>query len=115
MAEIFVIAEEEILIAFGMIGVKGKAVTNREDAIATFRNIVQNKTCTIENGTVDLADCKMLILSEDVSDMLGEELSEWQLSGAFPLIVEIPPLSGSSAQHTRLVDAVRQAIGIKIQ
>ncbi|MEN6296760.1 MAG: hypothetical protein ABFC92_02290 [Rectinema sp.] len=115
MAEIFALAEEEILIGFGMIGIKGKAVTGREDAIVTFRSIVQNKTCTIDGGTVELSDCKMLILSEDVSDMIGEELSEWQLSGAFPLVVEIPPLSGSSAQHTRIVDAVRQAIGIKIQ
>lgn len=115
MAEIFALAEEEILIAFGMIGIKGKAVTGREDAIATFRSIVQDRACTIEDRTVDLSDCKMLILSEDVSDMIGEELSEWQLSGAFPLVVEVPPLSGSSAQHTRLVDAVRQAIGIRIQ
>lgn len=115
MAEIFVLAEEEILIAFGMIGVKGKAVTSRDDAITTFRSIVQNKTCSLDWGPEDLSDCKMLILSEDVSDMIGDELSEWQLSGAFPLIVEIPPLSGSPAQHTRLVDAVRQAIGIKIK
>lgn len=115
MAEIFVLAEEEILIAFGMIGVKGRAVSSRDDAIATFRSIVQNKTCTTERGVVDLSDCKMLILSEDISDMIGKELADWQLSGKFPLIVEIPPLSGTSAQHTRLVDAVRQAIGIKIQ
>ncbi len=115
MAEIFVLAEEEILIAFGMIGIKGKSVVGRDDAIATFRGIVRDKACTLERGPVDLSDCKMLILSEDVSDMIGEELSEWQLSGAFPLIVEIPPLSGSPAQHTHLVDAVRKAIGIKIK
>lgn len=115
MAEIFVLAEEEILIAFGMIGIKGRAITSRDDAIATFRSIVQNKTCTLERGMVDLSDCKMLILSEDISDMIGKELADWQLSGEFPLIVEIPPLSGTSTQHTRLVDAVRQAIGIKIQ
>ena len=115
MAEIFVLAEEELLIAFGMIGIKGAVVSNSEDAAATFRSIVWDKRYSREGQTFDLSDCKMLILSEDVSDMIGEELFEWQLSGAFPLIVEIPPLAGSSAQHTRLVDAVRKAIGIKIQ
>ncbi|HQN03662.1 MAG TPA: V-type ATP synthase subunit F [Rectinema sp.] len=115
MAEIFVLAEEELLIAFGMIGIKGAAVSNSEDAAATFRSIVWDKRYSREGQTFDLSDCKMLILSEDVSDMIGEELFEWQLTGAFPLIVEIPPLAGSSAQHTRLVDAVRKAIGIKIQ
>jgi len=37
------------------------------------------------------------------------------LSGRYPLVVEIPPLSGSLPDHVQLVDAVRQAIGIKIQ
>lgn len=115
MAEIFVLAEEEILIAFGMIGVKGRAVIGRDDALAAFRSIVHDKTCTTERGVVDLSDCTLLILSEDVSDLIGSELAEWQLGGELPLIVEIPPLSGSSAKHARLVDAVRQAIGIKIQ
>ncbi len=115
MAEIFALAEEEILIGFGMIGVKGKAVTGREDAIATFRSIVRDKTCAVDGRSIDLSDCKMLILSEDVSDMIGDELAEWQLNGAFPLVVEVPPLSGASQQYTRLIDAVRQAIGIKIQ
>ena len=115
MAEVFVLAEEEILIGFAMIGIKGKAVADHDDALATFQGIVNDRRCVLEKETVDLSDCKMLILSEDVSDMIGEELLEWQLSGDFPLIVEIPPLAGSSAQHTRLVDAVRKAIGIKIE
>lgn len=115
MAEIFVIAEEEILIAFGMIGINGKSIAGRDDAISTFHSIVYDKSCVLDRGPIDLTDCKMLILSEDVSDMIGEELSEWQLNGEYPLIVEIPPLTGSSAQHAHLFDAVRQAIGIKIK
>ncbi|HNV36487.1 MAG TPA: V-type ATP synthase subunit F [Rectinema sp.] len=115
MAEIFVLAEEELLIGFGMIGIRGAAIFNRDDAITAFRSVVRDKRYSHEGQTFDLSDCKMLILSEDVSDMIGEELLEWQLSGDFPLIVEIPPLAGSSAQHTRLVDAVRKAIGIKIE
>ena len=43
MAEIFVLAEEELLIAFGMICIKGAAVSNIEDAAATFRSIVWDK------------------------------------------------------------------------
>jgi len=65
--------------------------------------------------TIELSDCKMLIMSEEVADMIGEELLEWQLSGQFPLVVEIPPLSGSSGAHTRILDAVRQAIGFKVE
>lgn len=104
MTEIFVIAEEELVIAFKMIGVEGVAATGAEDALAAFR------------GAIGAAEaCKMLILTEDIADMLGPELIDWQLAGRYPLIVEIPPLSGSSPDHVKLVDAVRQAIGIKIQ
>ena len=115
MAEVFVLAEEEILIGFAMIGIKGKAVADPNDALATFQGIVHDKRCVLEKETVDLSDCKMLIMSEDVSDMIGDELVAWQLSGSFPLVVEIPPLAGSSAAHTGIVDAVRQAIGFKIE
>lgn len=104
MTEIFVIAEEELVIAFRMIGVEGAAVLGAEDAQTAFR------------GAVGASEsCRMLILTEDIADMLGSELIDWQLSGRYPLVVEIPPLSGSSPDHVKLVDAVRQAIGIKIQ
>lgn len=104
MKEIFAIAEEELIIAFKMIGVEGVAVTGLDDALSAFRETVAAQE-----------SCRMLILTEDVADMLGSELINWQLTGRYPLIVEIPPLSGSSPDHVKLVDAVRQAIGIKIQ
>jgi len=104
MKEIFVLAEEELVIAFRMIGVDGTAAAGPDDALATFRRVTDASE-----------ECRMLIISEDIADMLGTELIEWQLSGRYPLIVEIPPLSGSLPGHVQLVDAVRQAIGIKIQ
>lgn len=104
MTEIFVVAEEELVIAFKMIGVEGVAATGAEDALAAFRGAISAPEA-----------CKMLILTEDIADMLGSELIDWQLTGRYPLVVEIPPLSGSSPDHVKLVDAVRQAIGIKIQ
>ena len=104
MSEIYVIAEEELVIAFRMIGLEGKAVSGRDEAIAAFRAAIDPSS-----------GCKMLILTEEIADALGMELVEWQLSGNYPLVVDIPPLSGSPAGHRSLVDAVRQAIGIKIQ
>jgi len=104
VTEIYAIAEEELIIAFRMIGVEGTAVAGADQAREAFRRAVG------EPG-----EGRMLILTEDIADMLGEELIAWQLSGRYPLVVEIPPLSGPQPDHVRLVDAVRQAIGIKIQ
>jgi V/A-type H+-transporting ATPase subunit F len=104
VSEIFVIAEEELVIAFRMIGVEGEAATGSESAQTAFRRVMDSP-----------GECKMLILAEDIADMLGSELIDWQLSGRYPLVVELPPLSGSIPGHIQLGDAVRQAIGIKIQ
>ena len=49
-----------------------------------------------------------------MSPFLGEELVRWQLSGRFPLIVEIPGLAGHPEGRKTLVDAIREAIGIHV-
>ena len=113
MTEIFVIAEEELIIPFRMIGVGGEALAGAESALAAFRRATGGPASPA--GSAGSSGCRMLILTEDIADMLGPELVEWQLLGRYPLVVEIPPLSGSMPDHVRLVDAVRQAIGIKIQ
>jgi V/A-type H+-transporting ATPase subunit F len=123
--EVFAIAEEELIIAFKMIGIEGSAVSSREEAESTFSDITKQRRLKKASGQsepdsdttsyFELEDLKILILSEDIADMLGDALLDWQLSGNYPLVVEIPPLSGTSADHVSLVDAVRRAIGIRIQ
>lgn len=115
MTEIFVIAEEELVIAFNMIGIMGSAVSRQEDAVSAFHAVVHERAVPGRDAPIDLASCKMLIMTEDIADMLGSELVDWQLLGHYPLVVEIPPLAGSTPDHTKLVDAVRQAIGIRIK
>ena len=41
MTEIYVIAEEELVIAFRMIGLEGKAVSGRDEAAAAFKAAIQ--------------------------------------------------------------------------
>lgn len=116
MIEIFVLAEEEIVLAFRMIAIEGISIANKEEATQIFSAITHEKALTNPSGgTFDLSNCKMLIISEDIAGMLGNSLTDWMLEGQFPLIVEIPPLSGHVEGHAKLVDMVRQAIGIKIQ
>jgi V/A-type H+-transporting ATPase subunit F len=38
----------------------------------------------------------------------------WQLSGRYPLLVEIPGIGGRLEGRKTLVDAIREAIGIHI-
>ena len=57
---------------------------------------------------------KVLILSEDVSAMLEQEVLAWQKSAQFPLIVEIPPLNGHLQGKKSLTDSIREAVGISV-
>ena len=53
-------------------------------------------------------------MSEDVSVMLEDEVIAWQKKGEFPLIVEIPPLSGHLEGKLSLTDSIRQAVGVSV-
>jgi len=104
MSDFFVIAEEEIVLAFRMAGAEGRAVSGRDEAIEAFRAAVGRSP----------ARHKVLVLTEEVADMIGEEAREWQAGGGFPLIVEIPGQRPGRADRKGLVDLVREAIGVSI-
>ena len=106
MAGIFVIAEEEIVLAFRMAGVDGRSASGREEALDAFKKATSE---LVGGQTV-----KVLVLTEEVSDMLDEEVKAWQLSGAYPLIVEIPGQGERSGKRKSIVDAVREAVGVMI-
>jgi V/A-type H+-transporting ATPase subunit F len=39
---------------------------------------------------------------------------DWQLSGKYPLLVEIPGINGRLEGRKTLVDSIREAIGIHV-
>ena len=104
----FVIAEREIVLGFMLAGVKGKPVSNRQEALEAF-NEATGQSSLFSGGLP-----KVLILSEEVTDMISEEVKEWQLKGKSPLIVEVPPLSGHVSTRPSLTEQIREAVGIQI-
>jgi len=113
MADFFVVAEEEIVLAFRMVGVNGRAVSGREDAIDAFRYATGTGTDPSGRQYKGIG-AKVLVLTEDVADMIEAESLEWQLGGDFPLIVEIPSQGGSKPGRKGLVELVREAVGVGI-
>lgn len=110
--EYFIIGERELVLAFALVGVKGTYVSNRNQALDAF-NKATGRT-TLVNAPVNPDVPKVLILTEDVSVMLEEEISEWQIQGKFPLIVEIPGIQGKIAGKKSLTDSIREAVGIRV-
>ena len=56
----------------------------------------------------------MIILTEQVSAMIPHEVMDWQLGGAYPLIVEIPGMDGHMENRTSLIDSIREAVGLHV-
>lgn len=107
----FVIGEREIVLAFGLVGVQGAAAVNRAEALDAF-NRVTGKGGAVGSPVEERP--KVLILTEEVSMMLENEVVDWQKGARYPLIVEIPGINGHLAGRKTLTDAIREAIGIQV-
>ncbi len=106
--EFFVLGEEEIVIGFRFVGIPGEAITTAEDALAAFRRATGQDVEGVQPR------CRVLILTENVSSMIEEDVVAWQYSGRYPLVVEIPGLEGHLRGRKTLVDSIREAIGIQV-
>jgi V/A-type H+-transporting ATPase subunit F len=113
VADFFVVAEEEIVLAFRMVGVDGRAVSGREEALDAFKHATGTGADPSGRPYKSIGT-KVLILTEEIADLVEDEALEWQLAGNFPLIVEIPSQGQPRPGRKGLVELVREAVGVGI-
>lgn len=109
----FIIGERELVLAFSLVGVSGAVAVNRTEALDVFNRITGKGSGEVSAPTVSEIP-KVLILTEEVSAMLEQEVLDWQMKGEYPLIVEIPGIHGHLQGHKSLTDSIREAIGISV-
>jgi len=102
----FFLGDEELVTAFRFIGIDGICAKDQQHAIEIFQSFTEEKD--------DEKVCQVLLLTEETADWLGEYMINWQLSGNYPLVVEIPGISGRLPDRKTLVEAIREAIGIRV-
>jgi V/A-type H+-transporting ATPase subunit F len=116
--EYFVIGESELVTAFKFIGVDGQAVNNMDEALDIFLKITRgyNRAArtALPGENAAWENCRVLIITEEAADWLGSALSDWQLGGEYPLVVEIPGIMGRLPGRKTLVDSIREAIGVHV-
>jgi len=110
--EYYIIGERELVLAFALVGVKGTYASNRTQALDAFNKVTGQGGLVGAPVSADIP--KILILTEDVSVMLEDEVKKWQLEGKFPLIVEVPGIQGKIAGKKSLTDSIREAVGIHV-
>ena len=110
----FFIGDPELVTAFRFVGIDGIPIQGADDARHAFRRVTESYDETTGTVLPGMEFCRVLIITEEVADWLGDSLVKWQLSDHYPLIVEVPGLMGRLPGRKTLVDSIREAIGVRV-
>jgi V/A-type H+-transporting ATPase subunit F len=114
----FFIGDPELVTAFRFIGINGTAVKDSSEAAAVFRKItegwVEEAGTALPDSLPGADSCRVLIMTEEIAGWLEDLLIKWQISGRYPLVVEIPGIMGRIPGRKTLVDSIREAIGVHV-
>ena len=110
----YFIGDPELVIAFRFVGINGTAVQAEDAARAAFRKMTEGWDEITGAVMPGIEKCRVLIVTEEVADWLGELLIQWQLSDKYPLIVEVPGMMGRLPGRKTLVESIREAIGVHV-
>lgn len=100
----FVLGDEDVILGFQFVGIQGKIIESHNDADQEFDNVI--------NG--NYGQIGVVLLTEKVSIMIEEKIMNWQVSGNYPLIVEIPDLDGHLEGKKTVLESIREAIGLHV-
>jgi V/A-type H+/Na+-transporting ATPase subunit F len=98
----FIIGDEDAVLGFSMVGVKGRTVSNRNEAESALQEAISDQQFGI------------ILITERVADLIRQEVDKYVFKSQFPLVVEIPDRLGKIPGKPAIRDLVNQAIGIKL-
>lgn len=98
----FVIGDEDTVLGFGLVGVKGFAVKNAAEAEASLKEALKDKEIGI------------IIITEKIAEFIRPLVDAYLFTYHFPLIVEIQDRSGKMEKKSGIRQMVNEAIGVKL-
>lgn len=107
----YIIGCRELVLAFKLTGVEGTIAETRSEILDAFNRVTgKGGIANVPTGEIP----RVLILTEEAASQIEEEEIQWQKTGKFPLIVEIPGLNGHLKGKKSLSDAIKEAIGVEV-
>ena len=89
-------------------------MSGKDAALEAFNKCTRSWDKTAKAVLPGMGTCRVLIITEETALWLGETLTDWQLTGSYPLVVEIPGILGHLPGRKTLVESIREAIGVHI-
>lgn len=97
-----IIGDQDTVVGFRFAGVTGSTVSTPEEAREAFR------LATKAGG------CRILILTEQVTAMLEQDVTQHRLAATPPYIVVVGDIWGTETKSKSLEALIHEAVGIKI-
>jgi V/A-type H+-transporting ATPase subunit F len=98
----YIIGDEDSVLGFGMVGVRGATVRNEQEAEHAFSKALEDP------------DTGIVIVTERIADLIRPLVDRYLFTERFPLIVEIPDREGPKEGRPGIRDLVNASIGIKL-
>jgi V/A-type H+-transporting ATPase subunit F len=98
----FIIGDEDVLLGFQMVGVRGAAARTREEAQKAFDEALKDN------------DIGVILITETAANFIREKVDDYIFTHDFPLICEIPGREGRDKNRPSLRELANNAIGIKL-
>ncbi|ONI44171.1 ATP synthase subunit F [Candidatus Epulonipiscioides gigas] len=83
-------------------GVDGVIVHSRKEVLDTINSVFKDDTIGL------------LLLTEKIVDLAKEEIMDYKLKKAIPMIIEIPDRHGTTRTKDTISQYIRESVGIKI-
>lgn len=100
--KILVIGNQEAVLGFSLVGVRGLAVSTAGEA----DQALDEALSTPNTGIV--------LVTEDVAELIPARMDQLKLRSTVPLVVEIPGPEGVRADRPSLNEMVLSAIGVRL-
>jgi len=98
----FIIGDEDAVLGFGMVGVRGRVARSAQEAERAFRSALDDR----ETGVV--------IITERAAELIRPLIDRFLFTENLPLVVEIPDRTGPVPGRPNIREMVNAAIGIRL-
>lgn len=100
--QFYVIADENTVTGFRLVGLEGEVVETADEAKEALTKAFSS------------SDIGIILITERIAASIREEMEEFIFGHTFPLIIEIPDRKGVLEGRTSIREMVNAAVGVKV-